>query len=172
MTKETIIKNIKELLPYILILIAVIVVRTFFVTPVLVNGNSMEKTLHENEVMLLNKRGKIERFSIIVIHVNEEINGQKYNEDLIKRVIALPGETVTCENGKIYVNGKIQEDDYAFGITSNFEPIELGEDEYFAMGDNREVSLDSRYFGAFNIKQIKGTADFILFPFKRWGHVE
>jgi len=172
MTKETIIKNIKELLPYILILIAVIVVRTFFVTPVLVNGNSMEKTLHENEVMLLNKRGKIERFSIIVIHVNEEINGQKYNEDLIKRVIALPGETVACENGKIYVNGKIQEDDYAVGITSNFEPIELGEDEYFAMGDNREVSLDSRYFGAFNIKQIKGTTDFILFPFKRWGHVE
>ena len=111
MTKETIIKNIKELLPYILILIAVIVVRTFFVTPVLVNGNSMEKTLHENEVMLLNKRGKIERFSIIVIHVNEEINGQKYNEDLIKRVIALPGETVTCEHGKIYVNGKIKEDD-------------------------------------------------------------
>ena len=61
---------------------------------------------------------------------------------------------------------------YAYGETSDFEKITLEEDEYFILGDNRAVSLDSRYIGPVKKSQIKGTADFIIFPFNRFGKVE
>ena len=157
-------KNIKELGPYILILIAVLTIRTFFITPIKVNGQSMYDTLDGNEYMLLNKRSKIERFDIVVVKAN--------NDELIKRIYGLPGETLSIENNTIYINDKKIEDLYAYGETSDFEKITLEEDEYFILGDNRAVSLDSRYIGPVKKSQIKGTADFIIFPFNRFGKVE
>ena len=162
--KEKIKKNIKELGPYILILIAVLTIRTFFITPIKVNGQSMYDTLDGNEYMLLNKRSKIERFDIVVVKAN--------NDELIKRIYGLPGETLSIENNTIYINDKKIEDLYAYGETSDFEKITLEEDEYFILGDNRAVSLDSRYIGPVKKSQIKGTADFIIFPFNLFGKVE
>lgn len=162
--KEKIKKNIKELGPYILILIAVLTIRTFFITPIKVNGQSMYDTLDGTEYMLLNKMSKIERFDIVVVKAN--------NDELIKRIYGLPGETISIENNTIYINDKIIEDAYAYGENSDFEKITLEEDEYFILGDNRAVSLDSRYIGPIKKNQIKGTADFIIFPFSRFGKVE
>ncbi|MCI9279732.1 MAG: signal peptidase I [Bacilli bacterium] len=162
--KEKIKKNIKELGPYILILIAVLTIRTFFITPIKVNGQSMYDTLDGTEYMLLNKMSKIERFDIVVVKAN--------NDELIKRIYGLPGETISIENNTIYINDKKIEDAYAYGENSDFEKITLEEDEYFILGDNRAVSLDSRYIGPIKKNQIKGTADFIIFPFSRFGKVE
>ena len=159
--KEKIKKNIKELGPYILILIAVLTIRTFFITPIKVNGQSMYDTLDGTEYMLLNKMSKIERFDIVVVKAN--------NDELIKRIY---GETISIENNTIYINDKKIEDAYAYGENSDFEKITLEEDEYFILGDNRAVSLDSRYIGPIKKNQIKGTADFIIFPFSRFGKVE
>ena len=86
----------KALIPYIIIVIVVVLIRTFIVTPGIVNGSSMETTLHDGDFVLVNKIGLlsgIERFDIVVV---------KYNEgSIIKRVIGLPGETVKYAGGQI-----------------------------------------------------------------------
>lgn len=162
--KEKITKNMKELLPYIIILIAVILIRTFIATPIKVNGNSMYKTLEGTEFMILNKISKINRYDIVVVDA--------HNDELIKRVYGLPGEKISIENNTIYINDKKLEDVYAYGETSDYESIILGNDEYFILGDNRVVSLDSRTIGPVKKSQIKGTTNFVLFPFNRFGKLK
>lgn len=162
--KEKIIKNGKELLPYLIILIVVILVRTFIATPIKVNGNSMYKTLDGTEFMILNKLAKVNRFDIVVVDA--------HNDELIKRVYGLPGEKISIENNTIYINDKKLEDIYAYGETSDYESITLESDEYFILGDNRTVSLDSRTIGPVKKSQIKGTTNFVLFPFNRFGKVQ
>lgn len=167
--KEKVKKFIKELIPYVLILVAVVVIRTFFVTPIIVSGPSMRPTLSGGEIMILNKmKNSYNRYDIVVAKVNR--NGR--NEEIIKRVIAVPGETIACENGIVYVNGRRQDEEYSDGVTYDFELVTLGDDEYFLMGDNREDSADSRVFGAFSSDEIKGKTSLVLFPFSSFGNVE
>ncbi len=155
---------LKKYLPYILIVIGVILLRTYIVTPIKVNGSSMYNTLNGNEIMLLWKIGEIKRFDIVVTKTEEET--------LIKRVYALPGETIECRDGDIWINDEKIDDQYAFGETADFSKVTLKEDEYFIMGDNRLVSLDSRKIGPVHRKQIKGTTNFIIFPFNKIGTVD
>jgi signal peptidase I len=158
-------KILKELYPYVIIVILVVLFRTFIATPILVKGRSMYDTLSGNEMMILNKLAKIDRYDIVVVDEPED-------DYIIKRVIALPGETVYCENNTIYVNNKIIDDKYAYGETYDFEEIKLKDNEYFVMGDNREVSKDSRIIGPVTKKEIKGTTKFVLFPFNKIGFVK
>ena len=162
--KEKIIKGSKELIPYIIILGVVIIIRTFIVTPIKVNGSSMYDTLDGSEFMILNKLDKIERFDIVVVDTPED--------ELIKRIYGLPGEKISIENNTIYINDIKLEDEYAYGETSNYDSIVLGDDEYFILGDNRVVSLDSRTIGPVKKNQIKGTTNFIIYPFKRFGKIK
>ncbi len=159
-------KLLRSLIPYIIIIVVVVFIRTFIVTPVKVDGTSMYPTLDGDEIMLLNKLGHIDRFDIVVIHLNDE------EGNLIKRVIGLPGETVEIRDNKIYVNDELLEDSYGYGTTYNIDPVTLSEDEYFVLGDNRIISLDSRVFGKVNRTEIKGTTNIIMFPFSKIGKVE
>ena len=160
-------KRIKELIPYLIIILVVISIRTFIITPIIVQGESMVPTLDGREIMILKKYDTTyERFDIVV--VNKSVEG----DNLIKRVIGLPGETIRYKNGKLYINGKIIDDKYAYGNTGNFQEITLGEDEYFLMGDNREISLDSRSLGIIKKSEIEGTVGIILFPFNKFGTVK
>ena len=171
--ENKVLKIFKELLPYIIILIVVVVIRTFFVTPIIVSGDSMNPTLKDGEVMILNKMGKIERFGIIVIEAEIEKNGKIEKEDIIKRVIALPGEVVSCENGVIYLNDRVLEgDEYGSGTTPDFPRTQLKDNEYFVLGDNRQNSMDSQELGPFNVEKVKGTTNFTLFPFNKFGKVK
>ncbi len=158
----------KELLPYIIILIVVILIRSFIATPVRVSGESMFDTLDGGEIMILNKLGEINRYSMVVANI--DVDNQK-GDTVIKRVYGLPNETIKCENGIIYINDKKIEDFYAYGTTFDFEEVKLGDDEYFLLGDNRIVSLDSRYVGPVHKKDIEGTTSFIIFPFNKFGKV-
>ena len=86
---------------------------------------------------------------------------------LIKRVIGLPGETISIVDGDVFVDGIALEGEYAFitadgGVAST--PYTLGDDEYFLMGDNRSGSADSRMYGAFDDDSIKGVVTYRLFP--------
>lgn len=161
-------KYLKEAMPYIIILMVVILIRTFIVTPIKVNGQSMYDTLNGSEIMILWRTKDIQRYDIVVADLIE--NGKK-TDTLIKRVYGLPGETISCEDGVIYINGKKIDDSYAYGKTDDFGSITLGSDEYFLLGDNRGVSLDSRIFGPINKKHIDGKTDFIIWPFKKFGKV-
>lgn len=159
-------KFIRSLIPYIIIIVVVVFIRTFIITPVKVNGTSMYPTLEGDEIMLLNKIGAIDRFDIVVLKLDGEQN------NLIKRIIGLPGETVEIKNNEIYINDELLDDPYGTGITYNIDPVTLGEDEYFILGDNRIVSLDSRVFGKIHRSEIKGTTNFIMYPFSKIGKVE
>lgn len=159
-------KFIRSLIPYIIIIVVVVFIRTFIITPVKVNGTSMYPTLEGDEIMLLNKLGSIDRFDIVVLKLDGEQN------NLIKRIIGLPGETVEIKNNEIYINDELLDDPYGTGITYNIDPVTLGKDEYFILGDNRIVSLDSRVFGKIHRSEIKGTTNFIMYPFSKIGKVE
>lgn len=162
-----ILKLLKEAIPYIIIIVVVLLLRAYVVTPIRVNGLSMYDTLEGDEIMLLWKLGEIERYDIVVADV--KVSGS--DDVVIKRVYGLPGETISCEDGKIYINGSLIEDEYGYRETSDFGPVTLGENEYFLLGDNREISLDSRVFGKVTRDEIEGTTNFILLPFKKFGNV-
>lgn len=174
MMSDRLSKFIKELIPYIVILVLVIFIRTYIVTPIKVNGASMQPTLYGDEVMLLTKynKDKIEKFDIVVIHINLVYSGHRYDEDIIKRVIGMPGDKVYCEDGKIYVNSQLLDEEYSDGFTNDFSEVELKDDEYFVLGDNRDDSFDSSEFGVVKKEQIKGKTSLVLFPFSKLGNIE
>lgn len=159
-------KFIKEAVPYIIIILVVVLIRVFIITPVRVDGSSMKNTLKDNDILLLYKLGSIKRNDIVVLDESYD------NEIIIKRIIGLPGETVAIKNGKIYINNKEYDDKFAYGETSDYDKITLGDDEYFILGDNRIVSKDSRYFGPVKEKEIIGKAIFRLFPFNKMGKLK
>ncbi len=155
----------KEILSYVIIILVVVLIRTFIVTPIKVNGDSMYPTLEDGDLMILTKyeRNDIDRFDIVVIDIGDE--------KIIKRVIGLPKEDVAYKNGKLSINGKIIKNEFGFGETSDFEDYCTSE-EYFVLGDNREVSKDSRAVGCISKDKILGTTKFVFFPFTKVGSVE
>ncbi len=158
-------KLLKELLPYIIIIIVVIIIRTFIFTPVVVNGPSMMNTLHNGDVMILDKIGMklggIKRFDIVVIQTGKT--------KIIKRVIGMPGETISYHDNKLYINGKEVSDNHSNEITYDFEEVKIPDGEYYVLGDNRTDSVDSRILGTIPKNEILGHATFIIYPFNRSG---
>lgn len=165
-------KFIKELYPYVIIVVVVVLFRTFIATPVRVDGDSMIDTLHNNDILILNKMDKTyERFNIVVV----DINGTK----LVKRIIGLPGENIEYKNNELYINNKKMEDKATirtndFSLKELYELEEIPQDSYFVMGDNRGNSLDSRDYRVGLIKKddIVGITIFRLFPFNKIGTVK
>lgn len=171
--KEKIIHYSKELIPYLIILIIILIIKKFAFGTILVNGRSMEDTLKDGDFMVLDKityrNHPIQRFDIVVVQVG--------NEKLIKRVIGLPGEILSYQDNTLYINGEKVEDNHSNRITYDFDLSSFGlneipKDTYFVMGDNRTDSLDSRSFGVVEKEDILGKASFILFPFSRFGSVK
>ena len=164
-------KNIiSEIIPYVVIVIVVVLIRSFIVTPVRVDGLSMVPTLSDREILILKKYDhSFDRFDVIVF----EHDGNR----LIKRVIGLPGDYVEYKNDKLYINGKhIKEKFVRNSETADFklEDIELdkvSEGCYFVMGDNRENSTDSRIIGEVCAEDIKGSTNFSIFPFSKFGRI-
>ena len=158
-------KIVKEIIPYLIIIFVVILIRTFIITPVRVDGASMDKTLENGQILLLYKLGNVKRYDIVVL--DEEIE----DEIIIKRIIGMPNDTVEIKNGKIYVNDEEIEEEYAYGQTSDYDKITLGDDEYFILGDNRPISKDSRYFGPVKKDEIIGKVIFRLWPINKFGTI-
>ena len=160
-------KIIKEILSYVIIIVVVILIRTFIGTPVRVNGTSMVPTLKEGEVLYLNKLNKsFDQEDIVVI--DKKVEGSA----IIKRIIGEPNDKIKCINGVIFINDEKYEDNFGSGETSDFDEITLGDDEYFVLGDNRIVSKDSRVLGPIKKKYIEGTTKIVLFLFSKIGKVK
>lgn len=147
-----------------------------FIKPTIVKERSMEPTLYENNYIFLSKQsykiGEPDRGDIIVFHTNLT-TWEGEEKLLIKRVIGLPGDKITIVDGQVFINEELQEEDYILeGYTSGYvEDFEVPEDELFVMGDNREVSLDSRSpdIGCVKIPDVIGKAFFRLYPFEDIG---
>ncbi|MFH0873726.1 MAG: signal peptidase I [Candidatus Komeilibacteria bacterium] len=150
---------ILETIKVVLISMAIILpIRYFLIQPFYVEGASMEPTFNSNEYLLVDeitfrfqgpKRGEVVVF--------------RYPRDprqfFIKRVIGLPGETISIQAGKILINGQELDEVYLDELRvgdSNIEPLVIPADHYFLMGDNRANSLDSRIFGSVEKKFVIG----------------
>lgn len=164
-------KNIvKEIIPYVVIILLVVLLRSFVITPVQVEGASMDPTLEDNEILLLKKYDhNFERFDIIVFNYN--------GSRLIKRVVGLPGDYVEYKDNKLYINDKrVKEDFIGTEKTNDFKLEELGYDvipkgHYFVMGDNRNNSTDSRVIGLVKEEDIYGSTNLSLFPLSKIGKI-
>lgn len=158
----------KKILPYLIIIVVIVLLRTFVITPIQVDGASMNPTLANNELVLLKKYDhSLKRFDIVIF--------QYRKERLIKRVIGLPGEKVKYENHQLYINEEPVEDKFA-NITHDFSLTNLGfdripDDYYLVLGDNRTDSTDSRVIGLIPKKDIVGSTSFGLFPFDKFGFI-
>lgn len=130
----------------------------------MVYGTSMEPTLNSGNFVAVNKLAKeYSRFDIVIINMPQEI--------IIKRIIGIPGDTIQIKAGYVHINGEQIEDvaneNTTFAGTA-FNPLTLGEGEYFVLGDNRSNSEDSRYeeIGIIKHEQIIGKALFAIIPIK------
>jgi signal peptidase I len=121
-----------------------------------------------------------EREAVLVIRIpyyfREPRRGEvivfKYPQDptkeYVKRLIGLPGDTIEIKNGVVYVNGKALDEPYVKNKSSdNYGPIKVPKDNYFVLGDNRPVSVDSRYWGFVPKKNLVGQAILLLWPPQR-----
>ena len=182
---------LEDILGFIKVFVASAIVILLFVNfvahPVRVDGRSMYPTLKNGEFGFTNVGGVllngVERGDIVVVTMKEE--GQKTH--WVKRVIGLPGDTVSCVNDVVYINGKVLDEtkyidpDYRqslvdkFGYfnkvpnadntnVEDFEEVKLKDDEYYVMGDNRPYSKDSRYVGPVKKSQIFAKKMLVLLP--------
>lgn len=186
--ERTLLENILGFIKVFVVSAIVILLFVNFVAhPVRVDGRSMYPTLKDGEFGFTNVGGVllngVERGDIVVVTMEEE--GQKTH--WVKRVIGLPGDTVSCVNDVVYINGKVLDEtkyiapDYRqslvdkFGYfnkvpnadntnVEDFEEVKLGDDEYYVMGDNRPYSKDSRYVGPVKKSQIFAKKMLVLLP--------
>ena len=143
--------------------IAALIVRAFFFTPAVVKGSSMQDTLQNGQMMAVIKSaywfGGPNRGDVVFCRY------PGWEEDCVKRVIGLPGETVRVQDSVVYINGEPMEEPYLSRPgTGDFSEIIVAEGSYFVMGDNRGRSRDSREIGALEKGQIEGHCVAIFWP--------
>jgi signal peptidase I len=162
----------------ILIFVCIYILPNFVIQRTIVDGSSMANTLLNGEQLYVEKISyhfdMLDRFDIIVFYPY----GRKNEEYYVKRIIGLPGETIQIIGSDIYINNEKLEENYGKDPIEDpgraAQPITLGEDEFFVMGDNRNVSKDSRDEEVGNVtkENIGGKAIFRISPFSRFGTID
>ena len=163
--------KIKDVIRDLIIVVAIVLLIGFFVKPIIVEGASMNPTLQDDDYLLISRQsytfGEPERGDIIVFPHHESTEDSLY----IKRVIAIPGDHLEIHDGNVYINGELQYEDYikSGAITEGYVNLIIPEGQVFVMGDNRENSSDSRYFGTVNIEEVTGEVFVRLWPLSEIG---
>lgn len=169
---------IKELLGWLVFILIVVaaswLVVTFVGQRTQVSGSSMETTLSDGDQLIVDKISyrfrDPKRYDIVVFPYRYEENTY-----YIKRIIGMPGETVQIVDGEVYINGELLGEHYGNELIENpglaEEPVTLGDDEYFVLGDNRNNSQDSRVsnVGVIHRNELLGRAWIRLWPFSEFG---
>lgn len=171
-----------------------------FAIPV-IDQSSMHNTLFEGDVVYINrfademkdlkredivlfltngreKQGLLDEIGIKFTDIADKFRKKedKINERYVKRIIGMPGDEIDITpEGKVFINGELENEAYVVGLTPPRDmayPVKVPEGQLFVMGDNREVSLDSRNFGCISIKSLEGKAVFILWPPSKVGTIK
>lgn len=191
-----------EILSWILTLAvavaAALLIRSFIFEPVRVDGESMDDTLANGEIMLVTKYdysttwlsffwqddatkesaprirfgGDPKRFDVVICRYPN-----RGDTNFVKRVVGLPGDTIELRDGWLYVNGEKMEekyinDAYRTGRLNTFGPVTVPEGQFFVMGDHRNNSNDSRSVGPIDRTMIVGHVRQVLYPFSQWRGVK
>jgi signal peptidase I len=172
-------RGVKENLTLVAIALCLaILIRTFVAEPRYIPSDSMLPTLYRGDRLVVEKISYLfhppELGNIIVFQPPEELQRRGYPKDqaFIKRTIGTPGQVVSIANGKVYLDGKpLQEDYIAEPPNLPMEGRQVPANEFFVMGDNRNDSNDSRYWGFLPRKNIIGRAVFRFWPLNRIGFV-
>lgn len=170
-------KNYRRLFYAILLaLLVAVLFRSFLFTSYMVKGKSMEPTLHDGDLVLVNKMvpglSEVDRFDVIVFHADAE-------DDYVKRIIGLPGDEIEYRKDRLYINGKYVSEKYLHLAKkkSDYDPYTadfsleditgrhtVPEGYLFVMGDNRPNSVDSRTFGLVADNQLVGKVGLRYWP--------
>ncbi|ABN51999.1 MAG TPA: signal peptidase I [Hungateiclostridium thermocellum] len=189
-------KYFKEIVKWILLIVVALftalLLRAYVFEWVVVQGQSMENTLYNNEVLFVSKLNydRPKRGDIVIIQIYEgnwdylaffkdiplfrTLFPSQGEVNYIKRVVGLPGDEIDIRDGYLYINGEKQQEPYTKGLTyeQSFElPRVVPENKVFVMGDNREYSKDSRQLGFIGFERIKGKAIFRVKPLKSFGSI-
>lgn len=169
------IKNFFEFIKEpLLAVLAALLISQFLVSHTKIPSGSMEHTIETGDHLIVNR---------IPMYYRDPVKGEivvfrKDDENLIKRVVGEPGDIITIDNGKLVVNGDtVEEEPYVQGQTMELAysdivfPYVVPENEYFVMGDNRQNSQDSRYFGSIHREQIFAKGGLRIYPFNTVGIV-
>jgi signal peptidase I len=175
-------------------LVIAVLIKTFLVQPFWIPSESMLDTIHVNDRVMVNKLaynlGEPERGDIVVFRdpaepeIDESIPEAvirsvleavgirtRGSDDLIKRIVGLPGETITISDDRVHIDGVPLTEPYLRdGVTMPDDgPFQIGDEEVFVMGDNREFSFDSRRFGNIELDALIGRAFVIIWPVSNFG---
>ena len=167
-------RNVEFFIYILIVVLTALSVRSFLAEPIRVDGDSMIPTLINNEDMLVEK---------VSYWFHDPARGDMvicfypgYTESCVKRVIGLPGETVSITEGKIYINGTaLDESDYWTGeIIGDMDPVTVGARQVFVVGDNRNGSKDSRNpsVGCIPYAKVVGRVIAVVWPFSTFRAVE
>ncbi len=193
---------LRELAEWILYILAAFVLASLIQSEVFalteVNMSSMETTLIEHDKLVMNKLayrfsepvkgdiliflkdeqadGFVRRFEIYLSDVAMKTRGEFRRNRLIKRVIAVPGDTLEIRDNQVIVNGEVQKEPFARidpdenrVVNGELALVTIPEGKIFVMGDNRGKSMDSRSFGVVDISSVEGKAVFRVMPFSKFG---
>ena len=157
--------------PIVIAVILAVLINKFLIFKVKIPSESMVPTLNVGDRLFVTRvynTEKLKRGDIVVFYSEEK------NEDMIKRLIGLPGDEVVINDGRVTVNGETLEENYIGTVDNYSGEFTVPEGKYFFLGDNRYWSLDSRYWDEPYIdgSEIKGKAQIKVYPWKDFGKIE
>lgn len=165
-----------DLVIFASILILALLARLFLFEIAVVKGNSMRSTLQNGEIMLVStldyRLGQPKRHDVVICHYPGRTvkNLPFLQQQFVKRIIGLPGDTIEIIDSVVYINGEALEEEYLDPAHTRFRtnraPITLGEDEYYILGDNRDNSNDSRSIGPIKRSMLVGRVKRVILPFR------
>lgn len=201
--RESFLRNLIEwIITFLVALLIALFIISNIITLTQVKERSMEPTFVENDRVIVYKLGLIfnepKKGDIVILNraidekgiiknmINEgkdiysnitsRFTGEIKKNNLIKRVIGVEGDIINIEDGNLYINNKLQEEEYIKGSTpakSSIDyPLEVPEGKVFVLGDNREHSLDGRDFGLIDTEQVKGKVIFRVLPLSGFGRLK
>lgn len=165
-----------DLVIFAAVAVLALAARLFLFEVAVVKGNSMRSTLQNGEIMLVStldyRLGQPQRHDVVICHYpGRTVKHLPFlQQQFVKRVIGLPGDTIEIIDSVVYINGEALEEAYLDPAHTRFRtnraPITLGEDEYYVLGDNRDNSNDSRSIGPIKRSMIVGRVRRVILPFR------